>query len=138
MFEKEGRWDIHFLTCGFGCHHLTQVDISDSRRGFLTHVEHLMGCSGWHELDPTREKKTREQVLREARGITPITEHEARKRFEKKCPSTKGWSPEWHGPHTWVHPHDTGRTLDCYGFGHLREVPELPKSYYTPETQEDI
>jgi hypothetical protein len=131
-FDDEGRWDIHFLQCGGGCHHLTQVDIADSREGFQTHLKHITKCNGWMgwNKDSKRHQMTPEELVQEARSCTPITEHEARHRFETKCPEHDQWNANWHLPHTWHSP-SRGGDLNCYGLGLRREVPELPSHVYT-------
>lgn len=126
MYDDEGRWDVHFMPCSNGCHHLTQVDLADSRAGFQAHVEHLMTCSGLQNI-----ARDREQAVQVAKGCGPISEREARSRFEDQC-----WThvhtlrrPDWHRPHTWCRP-GSSRLLTCYGMGSYREVPPLPQAYY--------
>lgn len=125
MFEEEGSLSIYFLPCGGGCHHLTQVDLSDSQEGFARHVEHLMACSG---LRCDRPRRTPEQARRAALSAGLINEREARRRFETKCEDTRGWDPAWHGPHTFIR---NGHEVNCYGLGSSRIVPLLPTRYYT-------
>lgn len=124
MFEEEGSFAVHFMPCGGGCHHLTQIDLADSRKGFARHVEHLMRCSGLRG----QGFRTPEQAHQDALSSGLMDEYGARKRFETKCRDTKGWNPVWHGPHTFTR---DGREATCYGLGSSRAVPALPHEYYT-------